>query len=255
MSSATHYKIYCNTEAKYVDGWGTSPPTACYNNNTHDVNLNSVQAIEVVSNDIVKIKEDSVVIPRNVWIQDIEFSGISPSTSQQKTFTFDIVTSMYSFSFVTDNDNRGDEFTIAVNPDTTLGLITQNVAIGDTTLHAPPGLLLYGWNGFELKLTDGVNTDDLGKIISINKETGVVTFTNPAEHNFSAANTLVQMTYYVMKTLKFGAPGVLKFGDDIIGGASPAIGTTVRFTYHNNTPADTPGAVAKNFVMYMTLLF
>lgn len=255
MTSATHYKIYCITESKYVDGWGTSAPTTCYNNNTHSVNSDSVQVIEVVSSDVVKIREDSIVIPRNVWIKHIEFDNVASNDYQHQYFTFNILTSMYSFTFSTDDTNKGDSFTIAVNPDTTLGLITENMLIGDTSLHAPPGLLAYGWNGFELTLTDGTNTDDLGMILTIDQVTGIVTFSNAITHNYSSSNTVIKMTYYTMKSLKFGAPAMLKFGDDVIGGSTAPIGTTVRFTYYNNTqPGDLTDA-PKNFVMYMTLLF
>jgi hypothetical protein len=256
MSTAiNHYKIYCNTEAKYVDGWGASTPTVCYNNNTHSVNTNSIQLLEIISTNQVKIKEDSVIIPRNVWIKHVEFSNIESNSSQDRYFTFDIVTSMYSFTLSTDDTNKGDEFTIAVNPDTTLGLITQNITAGDTTLYAPPGLLAYGWNGFELKVTDGTNTDSLGRILSINQTTGVVTFSIPAVHSFSSSNTLVKMTYYTMNSLKFGAPGVLRFGDDVIGGSTAPIGTTVKFTYKNNTQPGDLTDKPKSFILYMTLLF
>ena len=162
---------------------------------------------------------------------------------------------MYSFTFPVDSTNKGDDITIAVNPDTTLGLVTQNINIGDTTLYAPAGLLAYGWNGFEIKITDGTNTNDLGPIKSIDKNTGIVVFTNPAINSFSSTNTLVKMTYYVMKNLKFGSPGIMRFGDDIIGGSSPPIGTVVKFTYKNNTQPGDPGDDPKTFIMYLTLLF
>lgn len=256
MSSAVNrYKIYCNTEAKFVEGWGTNVPTACYNNNTHGVNLNSWQIIETVSSDVVKIKEDSIVIPRNVWIKHIEFSNVASGTTQDQFFTFSILTSMYSFTLATDDTNKGDELTIAINPDTTLGLISQNVSAGDTSLYAPAGLLAYGWNGFEIKITDGVNTNLLGAIKNIDKVTGIVTFTNPAVNNFSSTNTLVKMTYYTMKDLKFGAPGIMRFGDDVIGGATPPIGTVTKFTYKNNTQPGGSTDTPKSFILYLTLLF
>lgn len=254
-SSVNRYKIYCSTEAKYVEGWGTATPTTCYNNNTHTVNADSWQLIETISTDIVKIKEDSVIIPRNVLIKHIEFADVESNTEQSQYFTFDMVTSMYSFTLVVDDTNKGDEFTIAVNPDTTLGLITQNITAGDTLLYAPPGLLAYGWNGFELKVTDGTNTDELGRILSINKTTGVVTFETPTIHNFSSSNSLVKMTYYTMKNLKIGAPGVLRFGDDVIGGSTPPVGTVVKFTYKNNTQPGDLTDTPKNCILYLTLLF
>jgi hypothetical protein len=253
--SVAQYKIYCNTEAAYVTGWGTSPPTTCYNNSGHSVNANSVQVIEIVASDVVRIKEDSIVIPRNVTITSIKFTGVESNSSQNQYYTFLIPVSMYSFTMGSDDTNRGDDFSIAVNPNTTLGLITQNITAGATSLYAPAGLLLYGWNGFYITVTDGTNTDELGRIITIDKVTGVVTFETPAVHNFSSTNTVVKMTYYTMKDYRFGAPGIYKFGDDVVGGASPPVGTVVQFTYKNNTmPGDLTDS-PKDFVIHLTLLF
>jgi hypothetical protein len=253
--SVSKYKIYCNTENKYVEGWSQESPITCYNNNSHSVNLDSIQVLEVISSDVVSVKEDKIIIARNVWLKHIEFINVESQTSQDQYFTFDIPVSMYSFTFVTDDTNRGDDFTIAINPDTTLGLITTNITAGDTTLSAPPALLMYGTLGFELKVTDGTNTDELGIITNINKTTGIVTFKNPAVHSFSSVNTVVKMTYYTAKNLRFWAAGVTKWGEDVIGGSAPPIGTVAKFTYRNNTyPGDLTDS-PKNFVMYMTLLF
>lgn len=254
-TTVSRYKIYCTIEAQYVEGWGTTAPAACYNNNTHSVNLNSVQVIEQVASDTVKIKEDSIVIPRNVWIKDIRFTDVESNSSQTQTFVFDITVSMYSFTLTTDDTNKGDEFTIAVNPNTPIGAITADLSIGSTTLNAPAGLLAYGWNGFELKISDTVNTNDLGRITTIDKVNGTVTFTNATTDLFLANQGVLYMTYYTMKELKFGAPGTLKFGEDVIGGAMVPVGTTVSFTYKNNTmPGDLTDS-PKTFIVYLTLLF
>jgi len=57
MSAVSQYKIYCITEAAYVEGWGMAPPTVCYNNNAHTVNGDSVQLIQTISSDEMTIKD------------------------------------------------------------------------------------------------------------------------------------------------------------------------------------------------------
>lgn len=47
--SVTNYRLYCNTESEWVNGWGVTAPNTCYNNNTHDVNLNSIQELGIVT--------------------------------------------------------------------------------------------------------------------------------------------------------------------------------------------------------------
>ena len=47
--SVTKYRVWCLTEGTWVEGWGQTEPTACYNNNTHTINPNSVQDLETVA--------------------------------------------------------------------------------------------------------------------------------------------------------------------------------------------------------------
>ncbi len=254
LTSVVRYKIYCETESKYVEGWGTTSPTACYTNTAHTVNPNSVQVLETVARSQVKIIEDSVNIKRNVRVEPISFTEVAIGATQHRTFQFKFVTSMYSFQFMTDDTNKGDELSIAINKDTPLGLITQNVSAGATTIYPPAAIFTYGWQGFNVYLSDGTNLDDLGDIITLNQAAGTITVSTPAVHSFSSSNTLLLMTYYTMKSLIIGPPGTYQFGNDVIGGAAVPVGTVVTFSYKNNyfiEELDAP----KNLNLYMTLLF
>lgn len=249
------YKIYCIDEEKYVEGWSSSSPTTCFHNLSHSVNLASVQELEVVNNAEVKIKEDAVVLNRNFKIISIVFNNVPSYQSQTVSYTFDLINSFYSFMFISDDTNKGDYLTIAASPNTALGLITQNMTAGATTLYAPIGLLLYGAVGFHIKATDGTNTDDLGYITAIDKVGGTVTFNIPAVHNFSSTNTLILMTYYICKDLEIGAPGIFRAADDINGGTLITPGTNVQFTYTNNARTIDLTEEPKNLVFYMEVLF
>lgn len=254
MSTVYKYKIYCTTEEKYVEGWGTTAPTVCYNNNTHTVNSNSVQTIDTIASDAVSIKEDKVQVARNVKIEFIEFKNVESNSTQTVEYKFDIVTSMYSFQFMADDTNKGDELTIA-GVDTTMGLIAASLSPGATTLYAPPALLAYGTQGFYLKLTDGTNTDELGYILSIDKIAGTVTFQNATTHSFSSSNTLVKMTYYIMKSVKIGPPATYMFCDDVVGGTAVPLNTVVKFIYKNNSMPGDLTDEPKSLIVYLTLLF
>lgn len=249
------YKIYCITESAYITGWSSTSPTTCFNNTTHSVNTNSVQTIDIVENSQVKIKEDNLVIPRNYSMKSIVFNNVEALTSQDQYFKFEIPTSMYSFSFIADDTNKGDYLSISANSDTVLGLIGANISPGARTLVAPAALLLYGYLGFNLVLTDGTNTDDIGIITIINKITGVVTFNIATTHSFSSTNTLVKMSYYSLKNYQIGAPGRYPFSEDIVGGTSIPIGTNVKFTYTNNATTVDLTNDPKSLVISMQLLF
>lgn len=250
IKNINKYRIYCNTESKFVEGWGNLEPTKCYNNTEHVVNLNSIKQIDNINNSQVKIIEDNVFVGRNVSIAQINLSSVS--TTQTKVYTFKKITSMYSFKYATDVSNQGDELTIAINPNTPLGLITQNVSTGDTIIYAPPAIFLFGQIGFNVKLSNGVNVDDLGEILSIDSTAGTITVENPAVNNFSTTNTLCLMTYYTMKNIVIGPPQMYAFGEDIIGGAAVPVGTSVHFIYKNNSPGGSP---EKSLQVYISLLF
>jgi hypothetical protein len=43
------YRIYCNSETGFIQGYGTTGPTGCYNNLTHSVNINSIGQVDYAS--------------------------------------------------------------------------------------------------------------------------------------------------------------------------------------------------------------
>lgn len=60
MSTVYKYKIYCNTESLWVEGWDTVVPTNCFNNNGHTIDTNFTTQIDLVkSNDVNIISTDT----------------------------------------------------------------------------------------------------------------------------------------------------------------------------------------------------
>lgn len=250
--TVNNYKIYCETEATYVYGWSPTTPTTCYNDNAHTVNLGSVQMIDGISQNAIRIVEDEVSVARNISNDAISLVVPSNSTGTA-TYTFKFLTSFYSYRFGLSDLHTGDELTIAINPNITLGLIGADITSGATSFIGPAPLIAAGSVGYTITLTDGTNTDYMGVIRSINKATGVVVMDIPTTHSFLAANTLVKMTYYVMKSAPLVGHGVFTFGEDIIGGNPVPVNTVVVVTYKNNT-TDVM-APDKRFTMFLTLKF
>lgn len=46
MSRVGNYRLYCITEETYVEGWGESPPTVCYNNPEHAIDDTSITEVD-----------------------------------------------------------------------------------------------------------------------------------------------------------------------------------------------------------------
>jgi hypothetical protein len=255
ISTVNQYQIYCITEGAFVKGFGTALPTVCYTNDTHTVGANSAQLIQTISSSQVSIKQNQSTTGTNFFVKDIKFTNVESQTTQSVDYTFDILTSVYNYDFFVDDTNVGDYFTINVRPNTALGLVTQDINIGDTTLHGSAGLLMYGRRGYEIKITDGTNTDDLGRILSIDTGTGIVTFTNATTHEYSAANTNIIMNYYVMKNYTIAGYGQVRYGDNIFAAATVPAGTTVRYTYQNNSVSGDLTDKPKNFSLSFSAQF
>jgi hypothetical protein len=245
-----NYKIYCNVEMIYISGWGTIPPTTCYNNNTHSVNVDSIQIINSIGSDTVTIKEDKIEISRSAKIFDIAIENVAFGETKIVNYVFPIEVSFYSFQFMPNANNTGDEFSIYANPDTVMGLITTDAIIGDTVIHVPISIMSYALIGFHLKLDDGTNVDDLGMLTIFDKINNTVTMELPTTHAFSATNTLVKMTIKIMDKAKIGGALLHKFCDDIIGGSVVPAGTIVNFIYTNNSTSGDP----KSLYFFMTTL-
>lgn len=251
MSTVNQYKIYCITESAYVYGWSIEAPIKCYNSVDHQININSVQLENSISQNVVTVKEDkNTNIGRNVYIHSIDIENVAPLETKVVDYVFDLHTSLYSFKIVTDSTNKGDEISIIANPDTVLGLIPTNVTAGATSIGCPPALLLYGFPGFYVSLSDGTNTNDLGYILTMNKINSTITFQRPPTNNFLASNTVLKMSVKVLNKLKLGGAGPYYFAEDVIGGASLTPGVKTRYIYKNNSMATT-----KSLYIYLTILF
>ena len=76
MSITNKYRIYCNIENGWVEGYGETPPTVCYNNNEHEVNPNSVQELSDVSKNLTySIKRDEILSSTFVINDKFIFKG------------------------------------------------------------------------------------------------------------------------------------------------------------------------------------
>ena len=253
MSTVNKYKIYCVEEGMYISGWSTEEPTKCYNNDTHEVNGSSVQLLETISQNMMSIKEDKIDIDRNIWIKDISILDVAPDTTKTVDYVFPFPTSLYSFSFSINSTNTNDNFSMIANPDMVMGLLVSNINVGATSLYAPPTLTENVTPGFYLSIADGTNTNDLGLITAIDKNTGLVNFQTPATKSFSATNAMLKTTIKVFNNARLGGAGVYKFFDDTIGGSPLMTGTLARFIYKNNSPILT--GTTKSFTVYLTCLF
>lgn len=136
----------------------------------------------------------------------------------------------------------GDEMDMIVAPNTQIGVLAAPIAPDDTTVFLSTTPM--AWTkmnvGFNVTISDGVNTDEMGRVLAIDRALGTLTMETPAVHAFAASTTPVLISIYVNRGFKFfGNANRLVVGDGKIGGSFVPKNTVVRIRYKNNTgPAD-----------------
>lgn len=230
----SNYKIYCETDNKYVSGWSTSSPTTCYENNTHTVNQYSVQIMSSVSSNEVTISQKNASVNGKFHIESIYMGSCLPGELTTLIHTFDVTMSLHSLNFALNQASNGDLFSIQINPDTPLGLITSNASIGDTKINISKNILPYMHPGFYLTLTDGINTDGPYKILSFDSNANTVTLKKALTYNYLANGTQLKLNYYIIKDMPIILGTTYSFGSDIINASNAPAGTRAKFSFYNS---------------------
>lgn len=148
--------------------------------------------------------------------------------------TFPYPVSIFSAQFVCKDHHEGDIIKVLIAPETTIGALTTNVALGAATLSVQQSVLDNIRLGFSVKLDDGTNQDDLGECIGIDAINSTITVSTPTTQAFAAATpTYLKMTVNLVK--KFTLPHAYKvdIGRDVIGGSLLPANTILRIKYKN----------------------
>ena len=239
MSDTTlnHYKIFCNTDNKYEYIWSEEEPTICPVNNSHSVDLNSISIVHEVGTNIVTIKEENIPTGGNYMcecFQILAATGPNVNTSEDYTWPFPI--NVLEIKIAPREENAGDDVSLCVAPQTIVGAITAPASSSATEIYVTQTVIDNMMVGYHCHLFDGVNQDDCGRIVSIDKINNKITVETPTVNSFSPLSpTYVQMTVHVINSYVFGPPQVYAVGDGKIGGSYVPANTTVRVTYRNKT--------------------
>lgn len=149
-------------------------------------------------------------------------------------------TSALSIHYVTAREHMGDEFSVHVSPDTIVGAIIADVSAGDTVLYVSPDVFKYAYRGPCLaSLFDGVRTENLGRIRSLDEKTLSVVVEMPSKQTFVAhpvPRTYFRITAALVHNYRIGPPWEYVVGDSKIGGSYVRQGTVVRTIYTNRSP-------------------
>lgn len=284
MTTINHYRIYCNTESAWVEGYGISVPTVCYNNNGHTVNANSVQELLSVSENTVTVNENSAGTGGHYGTTTMVISASANQVSSG-SISWPFPVSALSVEFITTSAHEGDCINMSIGKDTITGSITantvlatawsaQNYTAGDrvtynskrytcttnTVSNEVPTDTAYWTEGYEIpvsqtvidnvavgyniKMADGTNSDDMGRVLSVDTVNNKIYVENNAVNTFASATpTYIKQSVYSIKDYEIGPAWRHELGSSKIGGSIIPKDITVTVDYDNKS-----GSIDKSFI-------
>lgn len=235
MTTLYKYRIYCKSEKEYNYVWSEDEPIKCPNGN-HQIDSSKTVIIEQIKSNLVKIQEENTPTNGNFTTESVSFNIPANSTAfEDSSWKYPI--SVYAVSFISKVDQEGDIVSISANPDKTLGVITENlVADLSTTFKVSSTVLENIQPGFGVRLSDGVNYDDLGEVYNVDKDNGTISVDKAPAHDYSLSTpTYVLMESYFVKNYEIGPSWKYDIGMSKIGAAYIPANTVIRTYYKNNS--------------------
>jgi len=224
MTTVYYYKIFCTTEQQFVYQWTDNIPTACPNNNTHDIG--TVVAIRELAQNSVLVDDR----PNNTnghyaykeWQLDVPSMS---SATGQVAFPFDI--SIIGVIYK-DNDLLSDCIVNTyVNRHTPVaGLIAETPA-GSNTLAVSS--TEYMQRGYILD----INGESLGQIISIDSDNACTVETPPSVA--LPPGSIVLMSVWNVRNVHLGQLGRIKLRARNSNSSALPTGFVVSIEVQNNS--------------------
>lgn len=202
MTTVYLYRFYCNVESANVLYWGTSLPTLCPNvhENRDNINTSSITITKTISESAV-VASDAT--PADGYYQITSIVLNIPAGSQgaitENTYSFPFDMYIWLSSLCTSVNAIGDIVNVIIAPDTTIGILTNNHVIGDNTLYVSSTVLTYVVKGSFINITDGVNSNNVNRVLSIDASNSTITVETPLTNNFTAMSTYVQLNAYAIR--------------------------------------------------------
>lgn len=248
MSNIYKYRIHCTTENAFTYMWNDCAPTICPNNNQHQIDTasitiidsreqNNVSIVQVqpgTTGEHYRVEGKRILIPANAMV------------TQDYTWPFNISVMTINFSVGTEHD--GDLINCFIAPNTTVGIITQTLQQGDSTLHVNKTVLDNLKIGFIVNVTNGSQNINLGQCTNVDLVNSTITCETASITSINVG-AYVQMTINNIKNIFLVEPDTIRLANKHVNSSLLPAGKIARFTYQNNSN------VEKAFMFYFEYLY
>jgi hypothetical protein len=247
------WRVYCVTDSKYEFTWRgetEEEPSVCPVNTSHTIDASQNRIVQERKPDLVEIIDERTPTGGNPHLVSINFDALPNQVtnhSWQEPFPINIIS---SYIFIS-SENRGDLLTVEISPNTVIGTITADVAISDTVIDVSQSVIDNIDVGYWVTLNNTVIQEDLGRVISIDKNNLQITVETASTQIFLAVTpTFIEMTVRYMCDLELSHAGRLDIGRGNIGSSYVPANTSVITKYDNKHATDT-----KRFVGYVEYFY
>lgn len=227
--SVSKWKIYCQEEEQWTEGWSVEPPTKCYNSILHEVNSNSVQELETTQLLKVKIEEESIPTGGFYTVEG-HCMTIQPSavTTYDVSWPFPVSVTVVNIQSL--EENIGDTVDSIVGYRTICGVVTSNIELGQTQISVTSTVINNVKIGFEIY----IGSEFLGRVLAIDAPNFFITVENPTTV-YHPIGRPVFTHVRAIKNYQLGMNTGNELGVSNIGGKYLKTGTVTRIFYTNNS--------------------
>lgn len=248
------WEVYCTTDSVNRSVWAPDMPTLCPDNINHTISTDPPpRIIQIVSDRMVKIiEEDGVtqgIYKFKGYKKQIPAGTPGNVTTILHTFPFPI--SLINGWFIAKDDMEDDTINLTVAEDMVIGAIAAPVYTGNSEITVTSTVIDNIYKGYNLKITDGVNSNDLGQVLDINVENSTLTLENPAANTFNPLSpSYILMSVNVIEDFHIPVGKQrYAFAEKKVGGKYLPAGIPISVKYTNNS------GNAKTFAYNMEYLY
>lgn len=216
-------------------GFVDSVPTVCPHNNQHTIEPTGIRVVATLGQKTVTVDQGGLTTG-GYFRTDFYSMTATANSVTTKDITYPYNVNVFLAGYRPTTDNTGDSLDIIAVPNTPCARTGQDITAGVNSFYLSPVYTTIS-AGFSINITDGVNTDDLGEVISIDLVTGVATFTVPTIHAF-ASGSLLKLSVPRIRNFKFVNNDSVVLGKNKVVASGWPAGKVIRITYTNNSSVD-----------------
>jgi hypothetical protein len=233
MDCLKKYRVYCETEGQYVEVLRFSRPTRCPTNHRHVIDATKTVELERIPIDTetmgVYITAKSYQNTNGYYMMEghqFDVSGGLVAATTNNDLVLPIGQCVYGLRLCAHEEHIHDVFSIIINPNTVVGVLTQAADAGSAALQVSDTVTANCIPGFYVSI-DGVDEYQI-----IAKDDTSITLDRPLVSAAVQWSCLL-LNVYIARNYMIHETGIVKIGYGTMGGKVMPAGTVLRLVYES----------------------